>query len=252
VDTVAIGITTQETKRSGEREPAVTSFPRVTLRLRFEVTDVAPNGDISFVWEAEEAKLEPAEGTPPAVREAMREVAERIEGRSGSGRQTAQGLNLHLRHDTPPPEEAEVQPLFGLLCEIVQQVSTPLPKDPVGAGARWEVTNAKYPIEGMRITQTVTYELDSLDEDEARLRMFVALIGPNQEFAHPEIPAEADARLVSAHGDGEGELHIAFDRLGERSFRMSVESRAVLSVMDGEEERELSVVRKLRYETERE
>ena len=42
------------------------------------------------------------------------------------------------------------------------------------------------------------------------------------------------------------------DRLADRSVRMTVETRTELSVKDGHEEKELSVVRELRYDSERE
>ena len=145
-----------------------------------------------------------------------------------------------------------MRPLFALLTEVVEQVSTPLPKEPVGVGARWEVTTAKDHLEGIRLTQTVTYELESCDENEARLRMYIAVTALSQDFEHREIPDRTKARLKRVHGDGEGEVVIDFDRLVTRSSLGDVETRAELVVRAGEEEQEMTVVRKLRIESKRE
>ena len=245
-------ITTEESKKLGDREPTVTNLPGVSLRLRLAVTNAAPNGDISFAWESVEMTLDAPEGLPAPVREAMRQVTKSLDGRSGTARQTARGIHRDITHDTPPPEEANVQGLFALITEFVEQASIPLPKEPVGLGARWEVTTAKNHIEGIRLTQTVTYELESLAGNEARLRMYIAVSALSQDFEHPEIPTTASARLKRVHGDGEGEVVIDFDRLVARSMQMTVESRTELSVTEGEEEQDLSVTRKLRFETKRE
>ena len=85
-----------------------------------------------------------------------------------------------------------------------------------------------------------------------RLRLYVAVAALNQTFEHPEVPAEASARLLRVHGDGEGEVVIELDRLGDRSVRMSVETRAEMSWTDADGERELEVTRKLRYESSQE
>jgi hypothetical protein len=93
-------------------------------------------------------------------------------------------------------------------------------------------------------------ELVSLAGNEARLRMYIAVSALSQDFEHPEIPTTANARLKRVHGDGE--VAIDLDRLVARSMWMTVESRTELSVTEGEEEQNLSVTRKLRFETKRE
>ncbi len=251
-ETMVTRITTEESTRFGDQEPMEMSLPTMSFRIGLEVTDVKQNGDISFVWESVETTLDPVEGMPPPALEAMRRMAKSIEGRSGSGRLSARGINRDLRHDTPPPEGADVQLFFALITEIVEQVSSPLPKEPVGIGARWEVTTAKDHIEGIRITQTVTYELESLGENEAHLRLYIAVAALDQALEHPAIPANANVRLKRVHGDGKGELVIDFDRLVPRRSLFVVESRSEMSVTDGEEEQELSVGRKHRFEMERE
>jgi hypothetical protein len=251
VEMIVIDITTTESKKIDERDPIETSHPRLLLGLRLEVADVTPNGDTCFVWECAELSLEAAEGTHPAIWKALRSVAKRIQGTSGSGRQSARGIHVELSHDTPLPNEPELQSLIASITEILEQLSTPIPEEPVGVGARWEVSYARNR-EGIRLTQTVTFELESLDENEARLRIYVAVAGLHQPIEHFEVPAKAIARLKSGHGDGEGEIVIDLDRLGDRSVRMIVGSRMAFSLMVGDEEKELLVSRRLRYQSERE
>ncbi|MHC4472191.1 MAG: hypothetical protein ACYS99_14665, partial [Planctomycetota bacterium] len=159
------------------------------------------------------------------------------------------GIHRNTSYDTPPPETPFSRLIFDSIAEIVEQVATPLPEEPVGIGARWEVSYARNR-EGVRFTQTVTFELESLDESEARLRAYVAVAGLNQDFEHPEVPADADARLKSGHGTGEGELVIGFDRLGDRMVRLTVEIRMEFSVTIGEEEMAVSQVRNIRYKSD--
>jgi hypothetical protein len=249
VETMVVAVDTTESKRLGEAEPTEVSHPRLSFRLRLEVTDVAQEGDISFAWRCEEMSLVPVEGTPPPVQEGMRKLAKGIEGRSGSGRMSARGIHRNTSYDTPRPETLYARLVFDSIAEIVEQIATPLPEEPVGIGARWEVSYARNR-EGVRFTQTVTFELESLDESEARLRAYVAVAGLNQDFEHPEVPTGAEARLKSGHGTGEGELVIGFDRLGDRMVRLTVEIRMEFSVTIGEEEMAVSQVRNIRYESD--
>jgi serine/threonine protein kinase len=232
-------IITEEAKRFGGQEPIEVKHPRISIRTRLAVTDVADNGDVSFAWESVETKLDDY-------------VMKSLVGRSGSVRQSARGIHEDLRHDTPLPEDPGLRGLLALITEFVTQASTPLPKEPVGIGARWEITSAKDHLEGIRLVQTVTFELESLGENEARLRMYLAVTAGRQALEHPELPAGARGQVKRVHGDGEGALVIDFDRLGDRSLWMTVESRAEMLVTEGEEERELSVRRKTRIETKRE
>ncbi|MHC4957650.1 MAG: serine/threonine protein kinase [Planctomycetota bacterium] len=233
---VTVRIETDESKRAGDGEPAETTLPRVALRVGLDVGDVARNGDIPFAWESEELKVD-AFVVPSRF--------------AGSARQGARGVNREFRHETPPPEDSGLQMLLGLVSEIVEQISTPLPEEAVGIGARWEVTNSRNHVEGIRVTQTMTYELEALDGNEIRLRLYVAVAALNQSFQHPAIPKSVNARLMRVHGDGEGVVVVDLDRLADRSVRMAVETRTELTWTEDAGEKTLAVVRNLRYESER-
>jgi serine/threonine protein kinase len=251
-ETMSTSVATDEWKTLGEAEPVKTSPPTVSARIRLTVSKAPIAGDISFTWESLEMTLGLPQGTPPAILQALEDLTNSMKGVSGFARQNARGLNVEFGHDSPPPDAAAAQGLVILLSEFVEQVSIPLPVEAVGIGARWEVTSARDHLEGIRITQTVTYELESLGENEARLGMYIAVAGLNQDFEHPDLPAAASTRLTSVHGDGEGSAVIDLDRLTARSLWMTLESRAEVTLKEAEVENAVVVDRKLRIETKRE
>jgi hypothetical protein len=76
--------------------------------------------------------------------------------------------------------------------------------------------------------------------------------GLNQAFENPGVPEGMDARLKSGHGNGQGEILVDLDRLGDRSVLMVVTTEMRFSVTDGDDEKDLTVTREVRFASERE
>jgi len=242
-------VVTDETKRLADR-PAESSGPlAILIRTKTSIRDVAPDGDASFAWQSLEVAFEPATDAPAATRDALRLLLEGLAGRSGSGGYSARGIRREIRHDAPPDEDAAARKLYDLITAFLEEAPAPLPAEPVGVGARWEVTTAKEHLEGIRITQTVTYELASLDADGATLRLFIAVAALDQPVAAEDA---SGVRLKRVHGDGTGSMRIDFDHLVPRDAAFTVTSRAEMTVPGAPAEQDLAVEREVRVATRRE
>lgn len=250
-ESIGIHVVTEEATLFKKEDPPHTTVVDITMQLDLEVAGIAANGDISYAWRVPEFTLGAAETLPEAAREAIHAMAGRMEGRSGTARQSDRGVQRDLQHDTPPPENGILLSLFGLVVEFAQQPSTPLPEEAVGVGARWEITTTKEHVEGIRITQIVTYEIESLDDEGAHLRMYIAVTAPNQAFEHPSIPAEVQARLKQVTGNGEGEVEIDFARMGDPQLWMTIASQTKFSMSESGEQQEVSTERRVRVDVKR-
>jgi len=85
----------------------------------------------------------------------------------------------------------------------MSRVASPLPEEPVGAGAKWEI---KMPIksQGMTLNQTATYELVSLEGDRGSAKTSVTQTASNQKIQNPMMPGtKVDLTKLTGHGTGQ-------------------------------------------------
>ncbi len=250
-ESLSIHVVTEEATTLEGSDSPLTNLIDIAMRLDLEVTDVASGGDIGYAWRAPELTLDGAASLPEAARNALSGAAKGLVGRSGTARLSARGIQRALQHDTPPPEDPILKSVFGLIVEFAARPAIPLPQEAVGVGARWEITSTKEHMEGIRITQIVTYEIESLDETEARLRMYIAVTAPNQALEHPRIPTQAQARLKQVVGSGEGEVVVDLDLLGTPELWMTIASETKFTLSTTGEPQELATSRSTRVSVNR-
>jgi hypothetical protein len=148
-----------------------------------------------------------------------------LRGKGVEGTVTDRGLaNLDL---AALPEAAALERTVRENLRMLSgHLAVPLPEAPVGIGARWVATSSVQRF-GIEIAQGTTYQLASLDERGAVVRVSVA------EVAHPEQPVRFGAepgapemRIERRSFEGRGDAALGFDRLAPTrhamTFRLSV------------------------------
>ena len=115
----------------------------------------------------------------------------------------------------------------------------------MGIGAKWEVTEVVDQM-GMRLTQTMTFELVSLDGNRAGMHVAVAQTAPPQSVSPPGFPEESKMRLTRFHGQGEWDLELDLTEIVPRSYSIEILLEVTAEVESAKESGTLE----MRIETE--
>jgi hypothetical protein len=124
----------------------------------------------------------------------------------------------------PRPGAHTRQEMLQILAESV----VPLPEEPVGAGARWQVTMLMRRGAGV-VNQVGTYELLAVERsgqaETWRIRATIAQDGEHQAISAPELPSNVSAELLGLVWRAEGELVVSPHALTPRAGQLAIEYR---------------------------
>jgi hypothetical protein len=172
--------------------------PPLRMALDMDVTNVAANGDITYTFTFVEASMD-GPGLPPGAFDA-------IKGLKGTATISDRGFLRAMAFDAA----AGVNPMVGQLMSSsgIERMSAPLPEEPLGVGAKWDVAQS-VETGGMRLDQKTTYEITAMDATSVTLALTLDQRAENQTLSAPGMPPGAEATLVSMAGTGTGRLTIA-------------------------------------------
>jgi hypothetical protein len=154
-----------------------------------------------------------------------------VQGHRASATIDARGL-IALVEPTAGSEPAPGPHTRREMLQILAESVVPLPEEPVGVGARWQVTMLLGRGAAM-VNQVATYELLGVEKSGTwRIRATLAQDGEHQMVTAPELPAGVTAELVALVWRAEGELQVSPSALTPLAGKLAVEYR-VHSRLDG-------------------
>src|SRR5258706_719429 len=136
-------------------------MPAMQLQMDLTVTDVSPSGDIKYESVMTEATTSDDSDALPQVAESMKNAMSKMKGLTGNGILSSRGENKGLTMKAPPDADPQFRKAMDQVNETFGRISTPLPEEPIGVGAKWEY---RFPVksQGILINQVMTYELASV------------------------------------------------------------------------------------------
>jgi hypothetical protein len=207
------------------KQPAADT-PALRMALQLTPRAVSRDGTLEYDF-----KLESIEALQdPMIRQellqAVREQTQGMVGLAGSAEVDRRGMTRSVTFAIPP---GLVNPAAkGLLDNVrqsIRSITTVLPEEPVGTGARWELAA---PVESatFQLTQLSTFTLKELKGDKASLQVEVRQHAPPQPIALPGMHPGAMAQLTQLTASGSGTVGLDLGRLVPES------SLSLTSVMD--------------------
>jgi len=143
----------------GDREMPTPPMPTLTTTYQLNVKAVDAAGDISYDYKLVKADVVAADIlTPPQLVDAMKSAYDPMVGKSGVIVVDSRGCQKST--GSVPPQGLTPEQVKTLM-ETLRSVTLPLPEEPVGAGARWEVTMTSTK-DALRSETKSTVELGSL------------------------------------------------------------------------------------------
>lgn len=203
-----------DTTTDGTPAPTI-EYPPVVMNLRLHIASKPSDSEARYTFALASVDVEDAPGVLPEVLETMRQHFRAVTGMTGSAHVDTRGFNWDARMDLPPDMTPAVQQMMDSAAQNMDQVSAPLPEEPVGQGARWELRQT---IEqnGVTLQQTTLFELIELDGTRGILTTKISQHADRQPMTLSGAPGAA-AEMLTLESAGSGRIYFDLDRLVPRS-----------------------------------
>ncbi|KAM3102955.1 DUF6263 family protein [Phormidesmis sp. 146-12] len=200
-------------------------LPSTVMKMETVVTKVDANGDIHYSFRYTDVDLMDNASLPPAVIKQLREQMKRMVGLSGSFVVNDRGQTKSGNFVIPPGIDSRTRQMLEQMSQSLDQFSSPLPDVAVGVGAQWRVA-MPMTLNGVAVNQTANYELVSLKDGVATLKVALVQQANPQKLMTPGMPKGVEMTLKSLNSTGQGQTMLRLDRLLPTDSSISLTSNA--------------------------
>ncbi|MEM9926565.1 MAG: DUF6263 family protein [Cyanobacteria bacterium P01_D01_bin.50] len=220
--TINVTLTKDTLMSIGEFKMPRANLPNYIITLDSTVTKVEPNGDIHYDIEYSDVKIQGDAETPPQLIKVISKQIGQLENFKGSGIIDNQGRSKKVTYIIPETVDVNIKFLVEQLSNSLQQVSSPVPQEAVGTGAKWQV-NSDVSINGIDLKQTTTYELINIKDGVATLNVNLEQKETSsQVIDYPGLPLDGILTLQSFTGNAKGKATIQLDKVMPVSSQLSL------------------------------
>ncbi len=186
--------------------------PSLLFSLETTVTNVEKNGDIGFKFVISDVQVIKDPKISEKIEKAVKEQVKQIIGFGGTFVIDNQGQPKSSKFNFPQQTNPMLQQLTEQINSSIQQIAGPLPTESVGVGAKWNVTQTM-DSSIIKIDQVTTYEIVSLKDGKATLKVGLTQNAPPQKLNLPGLPPKANFDLKSYTATGEGQVMMTLNQL---------------------------------------
>jgi hypothetical protein len=196
----------------GERTQPETQMPTTQMIMTIDSKEISPEGDLYYEFEYEQVDVLPKDSDNIVAVNAMKQRMSSMVGMSGSATVTPRGFTRDVEIKLPEGIDPQMKQTIDNMKQSLNQMSAPFPEEPIGRGARWQVT---MPMEthAMKFTQVATYTLSEIQNDKVKLNTTLKQTAPQQEIKTPGAASKVKVILESLTTSGEGTIEIQMTNL---------------------------------------
>ena len=201
-------------------------LPEIRITMDLNVTNVSADGDIRYEVKVnkaevlEDAQVDKKDALVPKA--ALAEMLAEMRGMKGHVIVSSRGFTKEADLVIPPKMmDPETKQFMEEIKQSPYQMSSPLPEEAVGVGAKW-LTTARVKQYGMVLKQSITSELRSLSGDAAKVSSTIKLTG-------------SAVGLKSFTSSGNGEMNLDLGRLIPSLATVHVTLRCIETMAQGQD-----------------
>jgi hypothetical protein len=205
-------------------------LPAITLTANVGVTGVAPAGDIAYDLAFTGMTAETGPGMDPSVVAMMQAASSEIVAVKGVAVVSDRGLARSTKVDMDSVTDPSLRQTLASLSSSIENLVLPLPEEPIGVGARWEIRQAVR-VNDAHTFQRTECELVSMEAGRATVRLAIEQTAPPQPVTNPMLPPGLKSEILKLTGSGSGSRAIRLDSLvspGESTTSVSALMRLLL------------------------
>ncbi len=207
----------------GGQEMPPSSLPAQEMTARIAVEKVDQNGDIHYSMEFVDAKVVADDQTPPPMKAVMDAAMSKLVGIHGTAQVSSRGITLGGKIDGGDEMDPQSRQLLESMNQSLQQLSSPVPEEAVGVGAKWQVVLTPR-LGGFTQTVTTIYTLIALSAESAKIDIAMSQTAAEQPLESASLPPGTKATIKSVNGSGTGSLELAFARITPTASTMTTKT----------------------------
>lgn len=178
-------------------------IPAQKVTFDTTVEEVTADGDIkfNFIYTGAEVVDDPQNPSPMAPM--LKEMIQSLVGATGSATVTNRGMTLSADFHIPEGMAPQMKQMLNGMKESMNRISSPVPSEPIGKGAKWKVTQ-NITANGMNLVQISTHEITGFDTAGFTMEINLTQSAVPQEIKNPGLPAGTTVSLISLETKGNG------------------------------------------------
>lgn len=210
-----------------------TAMPTMVIATAAKVEKVEASGDSTCAIEYSEITLADDVEVQPAIRKSMLDSFAKIKGMRMDVVFSDRGFARSCK--ISGVDDPQLKPMFDSMNQSIQQMTTPLPKEAIGVGARWRVVTTPN-FGGIAQTITSTYTLTALTTEGATFNISMTQTAKEQKMDAPNVPEGAEMTIKSLEGSGSGSIGVGFTHVSPVSATLNTKATTdMVMKMSGQE-----------------
>lgn len=193
--------------RLGDQEVPMPNLPPSRTSLQITATEVSPTGDAHLTFTIESVEILDADQYDAQVVASMSEGYEAIRNFSGSMDMSPLGVATNAVINIPESVDEITRSVPEDMRKSLTQLSTLLPSEPVGVGARW-IARQRLLVRGIEVQQAINYQLDRREGDVLTITANVAQTAHDAAMQLPGLPEGARVVVDSLESSGSGQSEL--------------------------------------------
>jgi len=207
--TVVMSTKTTMDMQLGDIPAQKMKLPVMEITMSTTVKEVSKEGDVTYEVQFQDSSVSEDVEVMPQIIEGLKTVLSNLKGMSGTGTMSSRAIGKKLDLKVPDTADPQTKQIIEQMKQSFANMSAPFPVEAVGLGAKWE---ARTPLQyqGMKINQTVVYELTALEEGRISTKSTISQNAANQKIQSPAMPAlKLDLTKMEGHGTGETTMELS-------------------------------------------
>jgi hypothetical protein len=186
-------------------------IPTMAMTMELEITEALGEHEARYQFVLSESKVTGGDDVMPQFVEMTQAALDQAKGMRGASIVDSRGFNREATMEMPATIEPEMREMLESSMKGMDQMSSPLPEEAVGIGAKWEL-HQQIAQNGMKVDQVTLFELVSLDGDRGKLSATVTQKAGQQTVDAPGMRG-ATAELLKLSSQGSGTIEFDLGRL---------------------------------------
>ncbi|AFY96372.1 hypothetical protein [Chamaesiphon minutus] len=219
----------------GETPIPKTPLPKMVLNVDSTVKRVDPSGDIHCQFAYSDLQ---AIGNPDTAPELLAAIQKSLKSLVGIKLDMVIGGNGQVKSKKliiPKTVDPKLKNLLEQFDRSMSDLSTQLPTERVGLGAKWRINNS-IKISGINLVQSATSEIVEIDNMGVKIKTQMTQSAPPQDLNIPGTTPDVKSRLTSMASSGEGSYLLRFNSLLPVTGKFAAKTDSKLSVQSGSKE----------------
>jgi hypothetical protein len=215
-------------KTRGQSMPP-TNMPRMTMTFDTSVTDKNGGGEFKIDSRLTATSVDPSGGQQEQMAKALRPQIDAMKGLGMAYWVSPKGHVHDVKLDVPASVPAAAQQIMNGMSQSFESMVTPLPPEPVGVGARWQVVS-RINTGGADILQSAVYTLKSRSGPRATLDVSILQLAANDTIHTAQMPAGMSAKVKAFSSGGSGTTQLDLKSVVPEGGRMSLKTGMDIAV----------------------